>query len=121
MQDTPETNYREHHNPLNDGCPHNEDASNACECKRVVNRKPFKVCRVTDKSVGHGIRPAFVCEVWPDGRLVIREQGRKLRVATTLGTVYEQCLMRDARNAILLKRKAKNDRKKLRRAGRVGK
>lgn len=120
--DTQSTNYKDHHDPHSETCPHNADPENACECKRVVNRKPFRVCRVTDKSVGHGIRPSFVCEVWPDGRLVIREQGRKLRVVTTLGTVYEQCLMRDARNAILAKRKIKNDRKKLRQAARkVGK
>lgn len=114
----PETNYKDHHDPRNEDCPHNTSADLPCECKAKRNRKPYRVVKVTDRSVGHGIRPQFITEIHPDGRLVIREQGRRHRVETTLGTVYENCLMRDALCAIAVKKQAKKDRRKARRAKR---
>lgn len=111
MQDTPEIRYKDHHDPHNPACPHNQDAANACECKRVVNRKPYKVCKVEDRSVGHGIRPQFSIEIHPNGRLVIRELGRRLRVEDSLGAIYERGLMRDARREKANKKKARKEKR----------
>lgn len=100
------------HDPRNESCPQNADVKFDCACKsaRIVNRKPFKQVRVTDSQVGRGIRPEIVAELWPDGRLVLREAGRRLRVETTLGVIYEQCVARDARRAAMAKRNKRRTR-----------
>ncbi len=106
------------HDPHDADCQQNFNVRADCSCKRIVNRKAYRVVRVNDRSVSHGIRPRFVAEIWPDGRLVIREQGRKLRVETTLGAVYEGCLMREARRAMAVKQAARKARRLERKAKR---
>jgi hypothetical protein len=110
----PVATYRDWHEPQNEDCLHNHDPiTQPCTCKRKLIRKPFRVVRVRDANVGHGIRPELSIEVYPNGRLVIREAGRRMRVEATLGAVYEQCLMRDARRVVFAKRKAKQERRKV--------
>jgi hypothetical protein len=99
------TAYNDAHDPRTH-CPHNVDPNAVCTCRRRRQRKPYRTLRVADKNVSRGIRPQLILEVHPDGRLVLREQGRRTRVETTLGTVYEQCLAREARRAVAAKRKA---------------
>lgn len=110
--DTQATNYKDHHDPHND-CPHNHDAEQPCTCKRVLNRKPYRVCKVRDASAPHGIRPQLILSVYPNGMLEIREHGRRMKVQTTLADVYARALMHQARAEMNAKRKAK----KLRKAG----
>jgi hypothetical protein len=106
-------NVRDWHNPKAfiperaDFCPHNLDIARDCTCKRPVVRKPYKVARVTDSNCGIRRRAQIVAEIHPNGRLVLRELGRRHRVETTLGAVYESCVMHEARRVAAEKRKAR--------------
>lgn len=114
MSDTLIGHVKGCHNPRNEDCPQNTDAKFNCDCKSTAppkERKPYREVRVHDRNVGHGVRDHFVAEIWPDGKLVIREQGRRLRVETTLGVVYQDCLNRAARRIINEKRAAKAAKK----------
>lgn len=106
------TLYKEIHNPRNDTCEHNDNPDSACTCKAIRTRKPYRVCRVTDRSASHGIKPQLILEVHPEGLLVIRESGRRMRVETTLAIVYERALMQIALVA-------RREKKKLRRENRI--
>jgi hypothetical protein len=110
------TNYKEHHDPRNDDCPHNEDPERSCECKKPRNRKPYRRIAVCDRDVNHGVRPDLIVEIYPNARVVIREKGRRHRIETTVGTIYENCLKRDALIAIAKKRAARAERRKQKRA-----
>jgi hypothetical protein len=109
---------KECHNPRNDECPHNFDARFDCTCKsnRVVNRKPFRLVRVS-------LRPEFVegrmkrqlaVEVYPDGLLRLRESGRRRVYETNLGRIYRGCVWREAMLVAQASKAAKKNRKKKR-------
>lgn len=98
------------HNPHNIDCHQNHYTNLDCTCKRPLTRKPYKVARVNDRD--HG---SVVLEIHPDGRLVLREKGRKFRLETTIGAVYDELLWKQAKGIAVAKRKAKLDRKKARR------
>ncbi len=79
------------------GCPQRYESTDECMCDFIKpkkrQRKPYRKVVVKDKNVQRGIREDLILEVHPNGRLVIREKGRKLRVETTLGVVYERLLV----------------------------
>lgn len=77
-------------------------------------RKPYRTVRVHDENVPHRCKKDIVVEVWPNGVLTFREQGRRSSsaLATTAGEIYADLMMRAARRAILEKRKAKKLKKK---------
>lgn len=106
------------HSPRNNECAHNDDAEKDCTCKRIVKRKPFRQVRVEDPTASHGVRKHIIAEIHPNGRLVLRESGRRLRVETTLAVVYENGLARIGRAEAL---KLKQERAARRREKLLGK
>lgn len=60
------------------------------------NRKPYRVVRVHDpEKPYHGVSADFVVEVHPNGLVVIREKGRRVRRSTTVTAIYFGCIMRE--------------------------
>lgn len=106
----------DHHKPRNEACPHNEDADAECNCKKLRNRKPYRVVRVNDRNVGAGVRHNIIAELHPDGRLVLREAGRRRSsaVETSLGVIYERALWVRAMNVARENKAARTARRKAR-------
>lgn len=107
---------KEWHNPRNDECAHNADVARDCECKRPRNKKPYRRVAVTDSGVGHRVNPHLVFEIYRNGTVVLREKGRKKRFAITAGDVYRIMMQREALAYLNAKRKARAERRKVRKA-----
>jgi|SRR5215471_3517153 len=107
------------HNPRNEDCPHNLNATLDCNCKRIVNRKPYRVIRVHDSNVPRGYRHDIIVEVWPNGLIKLRERGRREKSAHGImaGDLYSMLLRRAALAHVAAKRKARAEKRKLRRKG----
>ena len=108
------------HNPRSEDCDHNRDAINDCNCKRIVNRKPYRRIRVYDINVPHGYRHDIIVEVWPNGLIKLRERGRREKSAHGImaGDLYSMLLRRAALAYVAAKRKARAEKRKLRKGGR---
>jgi len=79
----------DHHQPRNEGCPHNADPEQVCTCPaKPRNRKNYRVCRVHDSHAPRSISPEIVLEVHPGGTLVFREKGKRTSYETTAGHVF---------------------------------
>jgi hypothetical protein len=108
------------HSPFNESCDHNINPTLACTCKRVRIRKNYRVVKVHDTDVPHNCKPDIIMEVYPNGRLIFREAGRRKTsgYATTAGAIYSRLLMNEAKAKVLakaqLKRQRKLERKKAR-------
>lgn len=105
-------NYKDWHNPHNEDCPQNWEYSKAgsldCTCKRKVNRKPFKVIRVHDESVGgHKVPKDIVLEVHPGGLIRLRAKRGKTSFDTTAATIYARLLWAEAMKAAKAKKAAR--------------
>lgn len=98
------------HDPRNYSCANNEDIYKNCTCKRVVNRKPYRVVRVHDGKAPAGVKADIVVEVHPNGRLVFREAKRRRGYETTAGAVYYRIMAQEARVAAMAKKKARRRR-----------
>jgi hypothetical protein len=80
-----------------DFCPHNLDITRDCTCKRKVNRKPYRVVRVSDPTAANYQRDGrIVVEVHPNGLLVFRERGRRKQYSTTVGKIYSNLIWHEA-------------------------
>lgn len=82
------------HDTKNEACPQNQEGQlhKDCTCKKQVNRKGYRVCRVHDeitKDRSHKTSQDIVIEVHPLGRLVFREKGKRKRYETTAVRVLE--------------------------------
>ncbi len=99
------------HSPRSEKCPHNRDAALPCNCKRPRRRKHYRVVRVNDESVPHGVRSRLAVEIYPDGTIVLREIGRRRvnALSTTTGKIMIGLLWRQAMVAAKAK-KAKRRR-----------
>jgi len=111
---------RNAHNPRNEDCPHNLDATEDCNCKRIVNRKPYRVIRVHDENVPRGYRNDIIVEVWPNGLIKLRERGRRAKSAHGImaGDLYSMLLRRHALAIVAAKRKARAEKRKAKKGGR---
>lgn len=100
---------RDWHRPHNEDCPHNMSPASDCQCKREVNRKPYTVRRVHDPEAErvHDV----VCEVHPNGLLVLRRPRHKARYSITLGALYERLELNEAMKAAREARKARKQRR----------
>ena len=94
------------HSPRNEKCAQNYDADLDCTCKRVRHRKNYRVVRVKDDSVPHGVRQRIILEIHPDGTIILREQGRRKTnsYSTTTGKIFGGLLWRQAMIAAKAKR-----------------
>ncbi len=100
---------KEWHSPRSEKCPHNRNASLPCNCKRPRRRKHYRVVRVTDDTVPHGVRSRLAVEIYPDGTIVLRELGRRRvnALSTTAGKVMIGLLWRNAMIAAKAKKAKK--------------
>lgn len=104
------------HNPHNEECPHNADPAFNCCCKRPQKRKPYRVVRVKDtENVNHRVNPSLIFEIWPNGALSMREQGRRKRFHIMSGRLYSYLMQREALAYLSQKRAEKAARRKARR------
>lgn len=103
------------HQPHDDGCPNNNDPMKPCTCKRPLHRKPYKVCRVHDNKVPHGISPDIIMETHPNGLLVFREKGRRTRYETTAGQIFAGLVRKAGYDAAAAKRQARRNKRAARR------
>lgn len=94
----------DHHQPRNEACGHNIDPRYVCTCKKVKNRKGYRVCRVTDAHAPAGVESNIVLEVHPGGLLVFREKGRRRRYQTTAGSVFAGLVWKEAKAAAAAKK-----------------
>lgn len=107
---------KECHNPRNERCPHNHEASFDCQCKsdRVVIRKPYRLIRLVLRSefVEGRMNRKVSISVHKDGLLEFRENGRRKVYSTNVGRVYRGCVWREAMLGAQAKAKAKAAKKK---------
>lgn len=106
---------KDHHSPNNEECEHNQAIDRDCTCKRVLNRKPFRVCKVHDTATKDRDRrtsPDIIIEVHPNGRLVFREKGKRTRFETTSVKVFEGLRWRAAMVAAQEARAKRKNKKK---------
>lgn len=108
------------HSPNNPDCAHNTAIENDCTCKLVIRgngkkrHKARMTFRVVDYSVsGHKIKPQLVAELHDDGKLIIRESGRRISYETTLGKIYSRLVWS---HAMQIASESKRKRKEARRA-----
>lgn len=111
------------HRPNNANCQQNIKAAWDCTCekpKRKVNRKPYRVCRVRDLGVNHGVKPDIIIEVHPNGRLIFREKNRPRRFSygTTAADVYARLVRNEALRKAALKAKERAAKRAERKAAR---
>ena len=57
--------------------------------------KEYRVIKVTDYSVPHGVKPELVVKVWKNGMIEIRERCRRVEYSATVGSVYVGALKRE--------------------------
>lgn len=103
------------HNPRNEMCLHNDSAELDCTCKRPVKRKPYRCVRVRDEGVSHRVNPRLIFEIYPDGNLAMREARRKIRFYWNAADLYRHLMWRAALAHQNAKRKARAERRKIRR------
>ena len=85
------------HDPRNEDCDQNRVSFADCTCKRKINRKPYRVVRVSDPTAANYQRDGrIVVEVHPNGLLVFRERGRRKAYSTTVGKIYTGLVWREA-------------------------
>jgi hypothetical protein len=110
-------NVKPWHQPHNEECLNNQDVYKNCTCKRVRQAKGYKVVRVNQRNLpSHSMKNQIVLEIWPDGQLRLREAKRKTYYETTAADVYYQLMLAKARHEAWMKRKARKEARKARRA-----
>lgn len=95
------------HDPRNPGCSQNAHWTCDCTCEKPKRqRKPYRTVKVHDESVSmHKVRPDIILEIHPNGRLVLREKGRRSSLYTTVASVYERLVIGEARKKKLTSKK----------------
>lgn len=111
---------RNWHRPANPDCPHNSDIKSDCNCKRIVNRKPFRVVRVHDDNVPYRVNPNLILEIYPHGRIAIREQRRSRRYWTSTADIYAWRVRIEALQALAAAKKARAEKRKQKQQQRKG-
>lgn len=84
------------HAPRNEACAHNADPAQACTCKRIRAKRPYKQIVVRD-----GAR-VLILRVYPDGELEVHEKRRRSAYRDTVAGVYDRAV----RVGALAKRRA---------------
>ena len=108
------------HSPQNSLCAQNADIDAACTCKRVVERKPYRVVRIHERNPPHRVSDKLVVKLWPDGRMEIREHGRRFSVTVQISYVYDRAKWRQAMLEAAAYHKAKAGKKKGKQGNRKG-
>lgn len=99
------------HDPRNELCGQNQHLDANCTCKRKVNRKPYRVVRVSDPTAANYQRDGrIVVEVHPNGLLVFRERNRRKTYSTTVGKIYSNLLWHEAMTLAKAKKAARRAR-----------
>ena len=109
------------HRPRNEACSQNKNPAKDCDCaKPKRNFKPYRVVRVHDTEVNHGVKPDIIIEVHPNGRLIFREKGRPRRFSygTTAADIYGRLVRNEALRKMAAKKKERAARRAERNAAR---